>query len=134
MKAALNGVPSLSILDGWWVEGHIEGVTGWSIGESRLRGRGRGPPSGLTMQTVQSLYQKLENVILPMFYKERSRVSVGDAARHRDQWIFLQYAADGAAVRYGRLYPIACGLRRRLPIFFLLNLTRRQRCYRKRFL
>src|SRR5438105_2310092 len=29
MKAALNGVPSLSILDGWWVEGHIEGVTGW---------------------------------------------------------------------------------------------------------
>src|SRR5580704_7566754 len=35
MKAALNGVPSLSILDGWWVEGHIEGVTGWSIGEPR---------------------------------------------------------------------------------------------------
>ncbi|MFW6080135.1 MAG: alpha-glucan family phosphorylase, partial [Gemmatimonadota bacterium] len=31
MKAALNGVPSLSVLDGWWVEGHIEGVTGWSI-------------------------------------------------------------------------------------------------------
>jgi starch phosphorylase len=34
MKAALNGVPSLSILDGWWIEGHIEGVTGWSIGEA----------------------------------------------------------------------------------------------------
>jgi starch phosphorylase len=34
MKAALNGVPSLSILDGWWVEGHIEGVTGWSMGEA----------------------------------------------------------------------------------------------------
>ena len=33
MKAAMNGVPSLSVLDGWWVEGHIEGVTGWSIGE-----------------------------------------------------------------------------------------------------
>jgi len=32
MKAALNGVPSLSILDGWWVEGHVEGVTGWAIG------------------------------------------------------------------------------------------------------
>jgi len=32
MKAALNGVPSLSVLDGWWVEGHIEGVTGWAIG------------------------------------------------------------------------------------------------------
>ena len=34
MKAALNGVPSLSVLDGWWVEGHIEGVTGWSIGDA----------------------------------------------------------------------------------------------------
>src|SRR5205823_14902690 len=32
MKAALNGVPSLSVLDGWWIEGHVEGVTGWSIG------------------------------------------------------------------------------------------------------
>src|SRR6201997_234644 len=38
MKAALNGVPSLSILDGWWVEGHIEGITGWSIGEPRMPG------------------------------------------------------------------------------------------------
>jgi len=33
MKAALNGVPSLSVLDGWWVEGCIEGVTGWAIGK-----------------------------------------------------------------------------------------------------
>ena len=32
MKAALNGIPSLSILDGWWVEGCVEGVTGWAIG------------------------------------------------------------------------------------------------------
>ena len=31
MKAAINGVPSLSILDGWWIEGCIEGVTGWAI-------------------------------------------------------------------------------------------------------
>src|SRR5690606_7560766 len=34
MKAALNGVPSLSVVDGWWVEGHVEGITGWSIGDS----------------------------------------------------------------------------------------------------
>ena len=33
MKAAFNGVPQLSVLDGWWVEGCIEGVTGWAIGE-----------------------------------------------------------------------------------------------------
>ena len=75
MKAALNGVPSLSILDGWWVEGHIEGVTGWSIGESR---RSAGPADILTdnKEEAESLYAKLENVILPMFYKEPDRKSV----------------------------------------------------------
>ena len=71
MKAALNGVPSLSILDGWWVEGHIEGVTGWSIGDSR-HCAGVDTPPDLTHE-VESLYSKLENIILPMFYKERSR-------------------------------------------------------------
>src|SRR5580698_5710349 len=71
MKAALNGVPSLSILDGWWVEGHIEGVTGWSIGESRLSA---GPQTSVDNNAdVQSLYQKLENVILPLFYKDRTK-------------------------------------------------------------
>jgi glycogen phosphorylase len=61
MKAALNGVPSLSILDGWWVEGHVEGVTGWSIGEDwELE-------SNPTLD-VASLYNKLEFVILPLFY------------------------------------------------------------------
>ncbi|HXV81448.1 MAG TPA: alpha-glucan family phosphorylase [Candidatus Binatia bacterium] len=66
MKAALNGVPSFSVLDGWWVEGHIEGVTGWSIGE----------PNGWDADTeaeVQSLYQKLEQLILPLFYKENDK-------------------------------------------------------------
>lgn len=62
MKAALNGVPSLSILDGWWIEGHVEGATGWSIG------------AGWQSETnpdseVDSLYDKLEHVILPMFYQ-----------------------------------------------------------------
>ena len=71
MKAALNGVPSLSILDGWWVEGHIEGVTGWSIGESRPSGAVAAATDNTS--EAQSLYSKLENVILPMFYKERSR-------------------------------------------------------------
>jgi starch phosphorylase len=70
MKAALNGVPSLSILDGWWVEGHIEGVTGWSIGEPR---RSVGPNAATdNVNEAESLYWKLENVILPMFYKEPS--------------------------------------------------------------
>ena len=69
MKSALNGVPSLSILDGWWVEGHIEGVTGWSIGEPR---RTMDPTDIATdnSKEAEALYWKLENIILPMFYKE----------------------------------------------------------------
>src|SRR5580693_5206645 len=71
MKAALNGVPSLSILDGWWVEGHIEGVTGWSIGESRRAAGGSAPTDNAA--EAESLYSKLEDVILPMYYNERSK-------------------------------------------------------------
>jgi len=61
MKAALNGVPSLSTLDGWWIEGHIEGVTGWSIGDEQ-------EPAGDASSEVASLYDKLERVIVPLFY------------------------------------------------------------------
>jgi starch phosphorylase len=63
MKAALNGVPSLSVLDGWWLEGHQEGVTGWAIGDGRESGED-------TSQEVASLYDKLEHVILPLFYRQ----------------------------------------------------------------
>lgn len=61
MKAALNGVPSLSVLDGWWIEGHIEGVTGWSIGDRE------GSENDSAAEAL-SLYKKLEHVILPLFY------------------------------------------------------------------
>jgi glycogen phosphorylase len=71
MKAALNGVPSLSILDGWWVEGHIEGVTGWSIGELR-RGSSNGSETD-NQAEAESLYSKLESVILPLYYGERHK-------------------------------------------------------------
>jgi glycogen phosphorylase len=60
MKAAMNGVPSLSVLDGWWIEGHIEGVTGWSIGSAESEGD--------QSKDAQDLYLKLERVILPLFY------------------------------------------------------------------
>ncbi|MFO1463301.1 MAG: alpha-glucan family phosphorylase [bacterium] len=62
MKAALNGVPSLSVLDGWWIEGHVEGATGWSIGDSW-------DGESLPGEDIASLYHKLENVILPMYYR-----------------------------------------------------------------
>lgn len=60
MKAALNGVPSLSVPDGWWHEGHVEGATGWDIGREEI--------SDSPAEESDSLYDKLESVILPMFY------------------------------------------------------------------
>lgn len=60
MKAALNGVPSLSVRDGWWIEGHIEGVTGWSIGSDESEGD--------QSKDAEDLYLKLERNILPLFY------------------------------------------------------------------
>lgn len=65
MKAAVNGVPSLSVLDGWWIEGCIEGSTGWSIGPATGYRR-EGPTD-----EAQDLYNKLEYLILPVFYKKR---------------------------------------------------------------
>ena len=61
MKAALNGVPSLSVLDGWWIEGHVESVTGWSIGSGI-------EPEGDPLKDANDLYVKLERTILPLFY------------------------------------------------------------------
>jgi starch phosphorylase len=58
MKAALNAVPSLSVLDGWWIEGCIEGLTGWAIGDAQSTGE----------RDAQDLYSKLEQVVLPLFY------------------------------------------------------------------
>ncbi len=58
MKAALNGVPSLSVLDGWWIEGWNEGVTGWAISDHDEE-----------IDEANSLYEHLEQVILPLFYR-----------------------------------------------------------------
>jgi starch phosphorylase len=66
MKAALNGVPSLSVLDGWWIEGHAEGATGWAIGSD-------GDLPGDSSTESVSLYDKLEETILPLFYGRPSR-------------------------------------------------------------
>jgi starch phosphorylase len=70
MKAALNGVPSLSILDGWWLEGCIEGVTGWAIGDHHVSTAGEADRS---VRDATSLYDQLELVVAPLFYRERPR-------------------------------------------------------------
>lgn len=76
MKAALNGVPSLSVLDGWWVEGCIEGITGWSIGGTH----GSTEQTGDDMQDAASLYDSLEHKIVPAFYRDRDEYV--DVMRH----------------------------------------------------
>ncbi len=68
MKAALNGVPSLSVLDGWWIEGCLEGVTGWAIGPSSYEEEDE---SRNRASDAESLYDKLERVIIPTFYIDR---------------------------------------------------------------
>jgi starch phosphorylase len=68
MKAALNGVPSLSILDGWWIEGQLEGITGWSIGSIIDADEHGDDHAG----DAKSLYDKLERVVVPAYYHDRN--------------------------------------------------------------
>jgi starch phosphorylase len=67
MKATHNGVPSLSIPDGWWVEGLIEGVTGWGIGQEILT---ETDPNKIDEMDANDLYEKLEKQIIPMYYND----------------------------------------------------------------
>jgi starch phosphorylase len=69
MKAAVNGVLNLSVLDGWWLEACVEGATGWAIGTD-------GPSGGATASAAD-LYEKLEHQVLPLYAQDRSR------------WIFM---------------------------------------------
>jgi starch phosphorylase len=62
MKAALNGVPSLSILDGWWIEGCIEGFTGWAIEDGAD-----------DAAEANSLYDKLETAVVPLFLEAKEK-------------------------------------------------------------
>jgi starch phosphorylase len=66
MKAAHNGIPSLSILDGWWIEGCIEGFTGWSIGSAP-------DIESSDQEEAASLYDKLQNIVIPVYYKNRGK-------------------------------------------------------------
>jgi starch phosphorylase len=63
MKATHNGVPNFSVLDGWWIEGWIEGYTGWAIGTL--------DEASDPKRDAEDLYFKLGNDVLPMFYENR---------------------------------------------------------------
>jgi starch phosphorylase len=85
MKAALNGVPNFSVLDGWWIEGHIEGVTGWSIGPAPT---GNSVEESHSDEDVRDLYEKLERIIIPTFYD------------NRPEWIRIMKSAIGKNAYY----------------------------------
>ena len=63
MKATFNGVPNLSVLDGWWLEGWIEGVTGWAVGTEADTDPAR---------DASLLYEKLERTVLPLYHRDRA--------------------------------------------------------------
>jgi starch phosphorylase len=63
MKASINGVPNLSILDGWWIEGY-NGVNGWAFGDEEVEG-------DRTLADAEAVYRLLEQKIIPIYY-ERS--------------------------------------------------------------
>lgn len=93
MKAALNGVPSLSILDGWWVEGHVEGVTGWAIGGDWSGGEPEDDAD------AAALYDRFESVVIPTFYSRpeeyarmrRSAIALNGSFFNAERML-LQYA------------------------------------------
>ncbi len=98
MKSALNGVPSFSVRDGWWIEGHIEGVTGWSVGNSE--------DEEDHDSEVNSLYTKLAADIIPMYYRlpERytnvMRMSIAlNASFFNTQRMVQQYVTNAYSVR-----------------------------------
>jgi starch phosphorylase len=85
MKAAHNGVINFSILDGWWIEGCIEGVTGWAIGPS--------PKVSIEenerrRRELDDLYNKWQYLVIPTFYKRR------------DDWIHMMENSIGKVAYY----------------------------------
>ena len=103
MKATLNGIPSFSVLDGWWVEGHVEGVTGWAIGDQDVTSN--------VAHEISDLYDKLERDIVPMFYGSpqryteimRSAIAL-NASFFNTQRMVMQYV-DNAYQRNGVATP-----------------------------
>jgi len=85
MKAAYNGVMNFSVLDGWWIEGCIEGVTGWAIGPKPGKPMSEGERRA---RELKDLYNKLEYLVIPAFYN------------NRDAWTYLMRNSIGKIAYY----------------------------------
>ncbi len=98
MKAAVNGVLNLSVLDGWWIEACVEGVTGWSIGDDPAAAADEN-------QTAVRLYDKLEHTILPLYYDDPARwrammkQSIGNIASYFNTHRMMRRYATEAYLR-----------------------------------
>ena len=72
MKAAMNGVPNISIMDGWWVEGFHNGQTGWKFGHEGAvddADLSETPDSLLYLEDANAFYELLPSV-LEMYYTQ----------------------------------------------------------------
>ena len=113
-KAALNGVPNLSILDGWWMEGY-NGANGWAIGQNEPYDS----PERQDYEDAQSLYQLLEEEVVPLFYgRDRDNIPRG--------WVTIMresirsnapiYCTRRMLKEYSKLYVQASSFRNRVSI------------------
>jgi len=107
MKAALNGVPSLSVLDGWWVEGHIEGVTGWAIGDDPGARAVAGDLDGADdAADAAEMYRVLREVVVPLYYRDPdgyAAVGRGAIALNGSFFSTQRMVTEYAEVAYGAL-------------------------------
>jgi starch phosphorylase len=106
MKAALNGVPSLSVLDGWWIEGYVEGVTGWAVGDSwRV--------ASDAAREAASLYEKLEDHVMPRYYQRQDDFDIMrrncialNGSFFNAQRMVQQYLENAYRVRAPKIAPV----------------------------
>lgn len=115
MKAALNGVPSLSVLDGWWIEGCLEGTTGWAVGglsappDAEAAANVDAAAAAYAAADAADLYHKLETAVTPLYYGAperwatvmRNAIAVNgsffNTQRMVQQYVQNAYAPGGAA-------------------------------------
>jgi len=79
MKATLNGVLNLSVLDGWWDEGCLDNINGWAVGD---------PENPDDNKDADHLYSIIESKVLPIFYNDR------------DQWVFMMKEAIKTGISF----------------------------------
>jgi starch phosphorylase len=103
MKAAVNGVINFSVLEGWWIEGYIEDLTGWSIvSKQRV---GQIDPETSRQVDIEDLYTKLENRVPPLFYSDhecwQNMMAYNIALK-----FFFQHAPYGVSACHASLFSL----------------------------